>query len=873
VNALIELLQGEIRQLSGELIDCVRLAADPGTAPGALARWARRVHALTGAFTVVEQAEWLQLAQALQQLGSGEDAAPLRSAAVGRALALLRAFADAPRSEAADWLATHAGEAAAVGSELGQGAGDSAPTIASDNPILGLFRQEVDEQSARISQLLLRLEQEPERLDLIAPVMRAAHSIKGAARAVRLEPVVSLAHALEDRLSAAQRQTQSVDEALIEYCLATVDLLRDFARAGSNDVLEARLRGLLSQANPVAPGAPAPPPPSPAVHTSTTMPPEPVAARTLTPAPTYIAAEDGDPVLRIKASLVGRLIALAGTGVVGAHRLRPFADRQQRLRQTVAQLGRLVDDLHHRLGAPTPGTAVGADLGELRRQIASARQHTQSWIDDFTDYARESFDLNERIFQAASLTRLRPFRDLVLGYPRMVRDLARQLGKRARLTIVGEGLEVDRDVLEKLDAPLTHLLRNALDHGLEPVAARVAAGKPEEGQLRIWATHRAGMLAIDISDDGAGIDLGRVRARLIDSGRLSADAAAALSDQALREHLFAPGFTTRSEVTEVSGRGVGLDVVRESVERLDGSVRLTTRAGHGTTFHLLVPISRAVTRALAVRSAGEVYAFPSLRIDRVVRGERADVVSEEGLQYLPLAGRNIGLVPLAELLDLGVTRSHGERLDVVVVEHQGRLVGFVVDEFLGEYDLATRPLDARLGRVADVGAVALLTDGTPVVLLDVDDLMRSALGRERASLSASESGPGDGGRRKRVLVVDDSISVRELERQLLAGRGFEVEVAVDGVDAWTRLRDESFDLLITDVDMPRMNGIELTRSIKQDPRLRALPVVIVSYRDRPEDRRRGLEARADSYLTKSDFQDESFLKLVHQLIGPAQAGS
>ncbi len=857
MTALIELLQGEIRQLVGELAECVRLAAEPGTAAAARARWARRAHALAGAFTVVQQPEWLQLAQALQQLESVEDGAALRSTDVGRALVLLRSFAEAPKPEAAQWLRAQAAQAAALAASLVQTDKSDAPAIASDNPILGLFRQEVDEQSTRISQLLLRLEQEPERLDLIAPVMRAAHSIKGAARAVRLEPVVTLAHALEDRLSTAQRQAQAVDEALIEYCLATVDLLRDFARDGSSAALEARLARLLAQ--PAGPSEPAPP------VVATTMPPP-------APAPSYIAVEDGDPVLRIKASLVGRLIALAGSGVVGAHRLRPFADRQQRLRQTVAQLGRLVDDLHHRLGAPTPASAVGAELGEIRRQIAGARQHTQSWIDDFTDYARESFDLNERIFQAASLTRLRPFRDLVLGYPRMVRDLARQLGKRARLTIVGENLEVDRDVLEKLDAPLTHLLRNALDHGIEAVATRLAAGKPEEGQLRIWATHRAGMLAIDISEDGAGIDLARVRARLVDSGRLSADAAAALSEQALREHLFAPGFTTRSEVTEVSGRGVGLDVVRESIERLDGSVRLTTRSGHGTTFHLLVPISRAVTRALAVRIAGEVYAFPSLRIDRVVRGERGDVASEEGLQYLPLSGRNIGLVPLAELLDLGVTRSHGERLDVVIVEHQGRLVGFVVDEFLGEYDLATRPLDPRLGRVADIGAVALLTDGTPVVLLDVDDLMRSALGRERASLaSAAKAQQGSHSRRKRVLVVDDSISVRELERQLLVGRGFDVEVAVDGVDAWTRLRDENFDLLITDVDMPRMNGIELTRSIKQDPRLRSLPVVIVSYRDRPEDRRRGLEARADSYLTKSDFQDEGFLKLVHQLIGSAQA--
>jgi two-component system sensor histidine kinase and response regulator WspE len=192
----------------------------------------------------------------------------------------------------------------------------------------------------------------------------------------------------------------------------------------------------------------------------------------------------------------------------------------------------------------------------------------------------------------------------------------------------------------------------------------------------------------------------------------------------------------------------------------------------------------------------------------------------------------------------------------------------VVDDFLGEFDLATRPLDVRLGRVSDLAAMALLPDGMPVVLLDVDDLMRSALHRERAHLQHT-SGPA-ARRRKRVLVADDSISVRELERQLLVARGFEVEVAVDGMDAWTRLRDEAFDLLVTDVDMPRMDGIELTRSIKQDARLRSLPVIIVSYRDRPEDRRRGMDARADSYLTKSDFQDESFVRLVHQLVGDAE---
>ena len=845
MSTLIELLQGEVRMLVRELRDCIQLGMQADGASEALARWSKRSHALVGALSVLGLDPWSQLGGALHQLGRSGQARALQATQVSAALDLLGGFADAPLESAEAFLAREGTRAGTLASALVE----EAPSGRDDEaqPLLALFRQEMDDQCARMSQLLLQLEQAPERIELLAPVMRAAHSVKGAARAVRLEAAVGLAHALEDRMAAAQRHG-SASEALVEFGLAGVDLLRELAHAGATPELLARRDALLASPRETA-AAPEPP---------------------LAPAqPTYIAVEDGDPILRIKASLVGRLIALAGSGVVSAHRLRPFSERQQRLRQGIAQLGRLVDDLHHRLGAPSQSTALGAELAEVRRQLADTRHQAQAWIEDFTDYARIAFDLNERIYQAASLTRLRPFRDLVLGYPRVVRDLARQLGKRARLTIVGEALEVDRDVLEKLDAPLTHLLRNALDHGIEAAAARAAAGKPAEGQLRIWASHRAGMLAIDVSDDGAGIDVEKIRQRLIDAGRMSADAAAALGEQALREHLFAPGFTTRSEVTEVSGRGVGLDVVREGIERLDGSVRLSSRPGYGTTFHLLVPISRTVTRALVARVAGEIYAFPSLRIDRVSRAPRDAIVSAEGLQYLPLAGRNVGLVPLAELLDLGSTRITPERVDVVIVEHQGRLAGFVVDELLGEYDLATRPLDSRLGRVADISAAALLPDGSPVVLLDVDDLMRSALTRERASLATAAGASAHAGR-KRALVVDDSISVRELERQLLAARGFDVEVAVDGLDAWTRLRDASFDLLITDVDMPRMDGIELTRSIKQDPRLRALPVVIVSYRDRPEDRRRGLEARADSYMTKADFQDEGFLKLVHQLVGDAR---
>jgi two-component system sensor histidine kinase and response regulator WspE len=347
----------------------------------------------------------------------------------------------------------------------------------------------------------------------------------------------------------------------------------------------------------------------------------------------------------------------------------------------------------------------------------------------------------------------------------------------------------------------------------------------------------------------------------------------ALDTELLADALFGAGFSTREDVSEISGRGVGLDVVRQMLKQLGGSVRLDSIAGAGTRFSLLVPISRAVTRAVVVGVAGETYAFPLLRIERLLRAEAGEVQRREGMHYISTQGQNIGLVPLAEQLGLDTRAPRGTHHDIVVIAQEGRRAGFLVDTVLGEFDLATRPLDPRLGRVADVSAMALLPDGQPVVMLDIEDLMHSALERERAQHLPFEGGEALAPRFRRVLVVDDSISVRELVRQLLVGRGYEVQVCVDGMDAWSRLRDWPCDLVVTDVDMPRMDGIELTRSIKQDPRLRTLPVVIVSYRDRPEDRARGLEVNADAYLTKSDFQEHGFLDIVQQLIGDAELAS
>jgi two-component system sensor histidine kinase and response regulator WspE len=847
VKALWPLMQEELGRLLPQLRGFAEALAEHEDAV-ASAQWQRRLSAFRGATQVLGESPLPILVQHMQGLWSESGD---RDAKLARARHWLQAMSAIAASEFEAALEAMRVLAADTTAPIAAAEIARAPREAVDDRLRGLFATEVDDKCQAMERVLLQLEQAPERLELIAPLMRAAHSIKGAARAVRNESAVSVAHALEDCLSAAQKRAIALDEALIELALRGVDALR---RLGHDDSEAARGGAAELRSALLAAGRGSLPASAPAVAA----------------APTYIAVEDTDPVLRVRASHVGRLIALAGTGMVENRRLRAFGERQQRLRRDLGEASRQLDELHHHLGAPGPQTAIGANLAMVRQQLSHSRLSINQWLDEFGAYQRESGDLTERLYHYASQTRLRPFADIADSYPRMVRELARQLGKRVHATLSGEQLAVDRDVLERLDAPLTHLLRNAIDHGIETPSARLQAGKLEDGSIHLAASYRTGMLAIEVSDDGAGIDYTRVREKLRVERGMDDTSIAAMDDEALADTLFEAGFSTREQVSEISGRGVGLDVVRQMVKQLDGSVRLQSTAGAGTRFSLLVPISRAVTRAVAVVVAGETYAFPLLRIERLVRAHGDQIHRREGMQYLAHDGGNVGLLPLAEQLGLGETHARPDGVDIVIIMQDGRRAGFVVDAVLGEFDLATRPLDARLGRVADLTALALMPDGAPVVLLDTEDLMRGALERERLHGRLAGSDEQDPRRRRRVLVVDDSISVRELVRQLLAARGYEVQVAVDGTDAWSRLREWTCDLVVTDVDMPRMDGIELTRSIKQDPRLRHLPVVIVSYRDRPEDRARGLDVHADAYLTKSDFQEHGFLDVVQSLIGDAE---
>ncbi|MHB8473184.1 MAG: hybrid sensor histidine kinase/response regulator [Gammaproteobacteria bacterium] len=745
--------------------------------------------------------------------------------------------------------------------------------------MLELFRNEVEGQAAVLAQDLLELEQNPQAMDRLERLMRAAHSIKGAARMVNIEGGVKIAHAMEDCFVAAQAGAITLQPASIDRLLLGVDTLTEIAQSSAQShstwlqanqstldtLLDAFAAIKADQSIPASTDAPAIPAP---IET-------PIAPSSSTSTPTLVATDKTsvrDHVVRVSADSLNRLMGLSGEALVGARWLRPYAESLLQVKRRQAELITVLDHLWDIVGGPHLNEYAASLFKDARRKASDCRLVLSDRLTDLEEYDRRTSNLSSRLNREVIASRMRPFADGVHGFQRMVRDLARQLGKDVRLEIRGLNTQVDRDILEKIEAPLNHLLRNALDHGVDSPEQRRAAGKPAQATIVLEALHTSGMLSISVSDDGRGVDLDTLREKIIQKGLVTADTAPQLSDTELLEFLFLPSFSTRDQVTETSGRGVGLDVVHSVMQEMRGVIRTTTQMGKGTRFQMQLPLTLSVIRALLVEIAGEVYAFPLARIDHTLKLDKAAIELVESRQYFTANGQHISIVTANQVLELDDAPHDNEVLSVIVIGDRNHRFGLIVDRFMGERNLVVRTLDPRLGKIRDISAAAFMEDGTPTLIVDVDDLLRSIeilvnggrLDKVRGSDDRAESR-----RVKRVLVVDDSITIREVERNMLQTRGYEVDVAVDGMDGWNAVRTGHYDLVISDIDMPRMNGIEFVGHIKKDPRLKHVPVMIVSYKDREEDRNRGLEAGADYYITKGSFHDETLLDAVADLIGGA----
>lgn len=764
--------------------------------------------------------------------------------------------------------------------------------------LMDLFRSEAETHTATLSEGLLALEHgAPSTSATVEPMMRAAHSLKGAARIVELEPAVKVAHALEDCFVAVQDGRRDLNARHIDVLLRGVDMISQISRlpegqavswhAENEEAVEKMVADILAvltdtsqppgrvpQSAPIeelprlaSPPLPEAPPPRATFESVSSS-----AVESQTPE--ALAPEQVDRVVRVTAESLTRLMSLAGESLIQSRQLRPFVDSLLSIKARQSDLLSTLQSLEDGLNANATGSRAAEleILGRARTQAIQCGQVLVDKMEEIEDFARRSEDLSGRLHHEVLTSRMRPLSDGVRGFPRLVRDLSRTLNKQAQFVVVGENTGVDRDVLDKLEAPLNHLIRNGLDHAIELPAERVAAGKSPAGTIKLEARHRAGMLQVVLSDDGRGIDQTRLRHKVVERGLASESMVEKLTEAELLEFIFLPGFSTKDRVTEISGRGVGLDVVQNMVRAVGGVVRVSSQVGHGTRFTLQLPITMSVVRALLVRIAGEPYAFPLNRIDRLLTVTRSAFQVLEGRQHFLMDGQTVGLVEACQVLGLPPTERESEDFPVVVASDRSHRFGVVVDDFLGERDLEVRPLDARLGKVPNINSASVLEDGLPVLIIDVEDLVRSVdnlLSGRRLRKLAAAAGRKEVTGPRRVLVVDDSITVRELERQLLETAGYVVEVAVDGIDGWNAVRSGEYHLVISDVDMPRMDGIQFVTLIKHDPGLRAIPVVIVSYKDREEDRMRGLDAGANAYLTKSSFHDQTFLRTVVDLIGEA----
>jgi two-component system sensor histidine kinase and response regulator WspE len=779
--------------------------------------------------------------------------------------------------------------------------------------LLDLFREEAGTQTRVLSDGLLTLEQRPTDASALEACMRAAHSLKGAARIIGLQDGVNIAHLMEECFVGAQRGELALTPAHIDVLLRGVDLLSRVGEAkpeapvtradidafvqqlsspspgsavreqtgaekvqvDSGDDAYAQLQAQL-QAEALAQQQDTATPGTSATLQTTDEPDTPRAAEEDDAPPhaaTHAAARHPDRMLRVRAANLDRVLGLSGEVLVESRWLKPFAASMLRMKRTQRDTSLALDALYDTLAGHLDDTAMSA-LADVRTALHRMQHALGARIDELDHYERSSSNLAQLLYDEALQCRMRPFGDATHAYPRVVRDLARSLGKRVRFEIVGTSTQVDRDILDLLDAPLGHLLRNAIDHGVETPDERLARGKPAEAIVTLEARHSAGRLLISVNDDGAGIDLDNVRASVIRRKLADAVTAARLSEQELLDFLLLPGFSMREQITDVSGRGVGLDAVHEMVKSVRGTVRIFNEPGRGSRFVMQLPLTLSVVRSLLVEVGGEAYAFPLAHVRRTLDLARADIDMLEGQQHFAFDGKPIGLVTAHQLLGTQTPGQARDSVAVVVIGDEHETYGIAVDRFLGERMLVVQPLDSRLGKIRDIAAGALMENGDAVLIVDVDDLLRSVdklvRGGQLDRIGRAHNVAVR--QRKHVLVVEDSLTVRELERKLLEKRGYAVTVAVDGMDGWNALHNMThgtFDLVVTDIDMPRMDGIELVTLIKRDPVFKPVPVMIVSYKDRDEDRRRGLEAGADYYLAKGSFHDEALLDAVRDLIGEA----
>jgi len=723
--------------------------------------------------------------------------------------------------------------------------------------LMGTFLGELGEHVRAINENLLALEKtaDPaERAGRMQALFRSAHSLKGAARAVSVIPLETACHRLEGLLAGVRDGAIALDGSVIELLYHSADAIQDAGarlKAG-RDLAGSPLESLLPRIEVLTSGD------------GVSMPGETGSVRGSEAPAVPNASSDS---VRVSFGKMDSLMRRSGELLVAS---RSLEVRRAQVEELQLEVSRWMADWR---GTARPGPSREGSGGEKGSSVRF-RAVRQAEGERLRRMARELAGLGaslaadertmevavRRIDEEARAIRMLPFVQVFQGLERAVRDLAQSSAKEVEVVMEGGEVEMDRAILEGLRDPLLQLVRNSVDHGIEPPASRRAAGKPGCGKVTVSAGLRGAFVEITVADDGRGLDLEAIRAAAGKRGMT-----APKDERELARLIFLPGFSTARMITEVSGRGVGLDIARAQLENLHGNIEVSSVSGRGCRFTLEVPLTLTAIRALMITAGDRPFAIPLSGVRRLLRADPAEFRRVEGRQVLMVDGAPVTTTVLADLLGLppDERRRASGKMPLVVLSAGERQMAVVVEELLAEREVLVKNPGPRLGHLKAILGVTILPDGATALILSPGELVRVGLTAQGTRPAVPEAGLK---RRKRLLVADDSLTTRSLEKSILEGAGFEVVAVQDGTEAWESLQNRGADLVVSDVDMPRMNGFDLTREVRGSKRFRDLPVILLTGLESDTDKARGLEAGANAYLLKSGFDQKTLIETIRQLL-------
>ena len=757
--------------------------------------------------------------------------------------------------------------------------------------LLSTFKVEADEHIKNITAGLIDLEKDLEpqvKAGIIETVFREAHSLKGAARAVNRSDMETICQSLESVFSGLKRREIDLTPSLFDTLHRSVDMLNAFTLSPSEEVVAdpgqiSRITEKLAKAAMGESGAKQAIPndqPVPRDYPQTsepeTFPPgtelpvsetdETARTQKKTMAETVrISMEKLDSLLRQSEELLSlKLIAdrhleelldlahLFGLWDKQWAKIYPIICEYRRLQEKSDKLplSKLLEfgELTH-----DNMKILESRLAELRRRSDHDRYATGLMVDNLLGDVKQILML--------------PFSTLFEAFPKLLRDLSRDQGKDVELSISGGEIEIDRRIMEEMRIVFIHLLRNAIDHGIEKPELRKKNGKPPRGMIQIVVSRGEGnRVEILLSDDGAGIDLEGLKGASLKRGIVSPEEARKLTEQDVLSLVFQSGVSTSPIITDISGRGLGLTIVREKIEKLSGRVLIETHRHKGTTIRMAIPLTVATFRGVLVTAAERLFIIPTTDVERTVRIKREEIRTVENRDTLSLEGIAIPLVKLSDVLELSERNDESPVITILILESQEKRIGFRVDEILTEQEILIKGMSRPLSRVRNIAAATILGSGKVVPVLNASDLVKSAATSAVRLAKPAAPQAGSEAAKQTILVVEDSITSRMLLKNILETSGYLVKTAVDGIDAISQLKTDKFDAVVSDVDMPRMNGFNLTEKIRGDKKLAELPVVLVTALGSREDRERGIDVGANAYIVKSSFDQSNFLETLRRLI-------